>query len=187
VAVTPTGKPGSADALVVTSRQTIPAPNNPKGTLVMRFGGASSEIVVGGAELPILDPAAPAETPVEQSAPPAAGPETPASVPAAPAELAGAQAVDGSGPLEISIGDARTELRDAAPSLAPFAPGPPEGQEIVAAPPEATLRPATGVRATPVVPDLATTGALFSLLAFGGLGLLFATRLHRFRVIKVRG
>jgi hypothetical protein len=50
----------------------------------------------------------------------------------------------------------------------------------------AALQAATGVRAAPVVPDLATTGALFSLLAFGSLALLFATRLHRLKVMKVR-
>jgi hypothetical protein len=181
VTVTPTGKPGSADALVITSRQIIPAPNNPKGTLVMRFGGASSEIVVGGADLPVLDSTSPAEPPVEQAAAAevAASPDRGVSV-TSPEPEGGA--VPG-----IDIGSARTEFRESFPGLAPVAP---DAAALAAetAAPERPLRTATGLRAAPapVVPDLATTGALFSLLAFGGLGLLFATRLHRVRVMRVR-
>src|SRR5436305_2206956 len=70
VTVAPTGKPGSADALVITSRQVVPAPNNPKGTLVMRLGGASSEIVVGSADLPAEASAGPADRASPTAAPP---------------------------------------------------------------------------------------------------------------------
>src|SRR5688572_22274003 len=52
--VVPAGVPGGADALVVTSSQTFPAPGNPKGTLVMTFGGAASEITVGSPDGPVL-------------------------------------------------------------------------------------------------------------------------------------
>lgn len=199
VTVTPTGKPGSADALVITSRQVIPAPNNPKGTLVMRFGGASSEIVVGGADLPVLDSTPPAEPPVEQSAQPSqasppASPEGDVAVTTPSTTAPSTVAVD-IGPVDIGrvdigpvdIGTARTEFRESLPT-SPAPDGGAAPSPVPSADREAALRTATGLRAAPapVVPDLATTGALFSLLAFGGLGLLFATRLHRFRVMKVR-
>ena len=188
VTVAPTGRPGSADALVITSRQVIPAPNNPKGTLVLRMGGASSEIVVGSADLPVLDATTPAEPPVEQAAAPAPSfgrIVSGADVAAAPVSHEGSAGDTFTG---IDIGAARTELRErlaaqpASASEAAALPGP------TAAGGEAQLRTAIGLRAgpAPAVPDLATTGALCSLLAFGGLGLLFATRLHRFRVMKVR-
>ena len=183
VTVIPTGKPGGADALVITSRQTIPAPNNPKGTLVLRFGGASSEIVVGGSDLPVLDSTSPAEPPVEQAASPQvfASPEPAVSGPNSEPE--------GGAVAGIDIGSARTEFRDSLlAALPPLAPDGEVPTAETAAAPERPLRTATGLRAAPapVVPDLATTGALFSLLAFGGLGLLFATRLHRLRVLRVR-
>jgi hypothetical protein len=94
--------------------------------------------------------------------------------------------VTGTEPIGFDIGTAHMEFRDPPASFAPAASAASEASES-AAPHEATLRTVTGARAQPVVPDLATTGALFSLLAFGGLGLLFATRLHRFKVLKVRG
>ncbi|MEW6471272.1 MAG: hypothetical protein AB1679_03290 [Actinomycetota bacterium] len=188
VTVSPTGRPGSADALVITSRQTIPAPNNPKGALVMRFGGASSEIVVGSADLPVLDAPAPAEPPVEQAAVSGTAGEATESGTPASSELAPAQALPGERSIGVDIGAARTEVRETRPA-APAVSS--EAAALPAAMPgrETELRAATGRRAAPapVVPDLATTGALFSLLAFGGLGLLVATRLHRFKVMKVRG
>lgn len=179
VTVAPTGRPGSADALVITSRQVIPAPNNPKGTLVLKMGGASSEIVVGSADLPVLDSTPAAEPPVEQTTAPTPAPDR--AVSGTNPGLGGA-AVSG-----IEIGTARLERRESLPALPAVAPEAPAMPEPIATP-EAPLRTATGLRAAPapVAPDLATTGALFSLLAFGGLGLLFATRLHRLRVMKVR-
>jgi hypothetical protein len=169
---------------VITSRQSIPAPNNPKGTLVLRFGGASSEIVVGGADVPVLDSTSAAEPPVEQAASPevSASPERAVSVPNPEAE---GDAVPG---LGIDIGSARTEFQEARPARPPVGPDAAVLAAETAVSPERPLRTATGVRGAPapVVPDLATTGALFSLLAFGGLGLVFATRLHRLRVMKVR-
>src|SRR5581483_6556358 len=76
VTVAPTGRPGRADALVITSRQVIPAPDNPKGTLVLRFGGASSEIVVGSADLGPPAPAEGAAPPALPEAPEAARPSS---------------------------------------------------------------------------------------------------------------
>jgi hypothetical protein len=143
------------------------------------MGGASSEIVVGSADLPVLDSTTPADPPVEQAASLAPAPERVeggTSPSAQPGSFAG-----------IDIGTAHTAFREPIPAL------PVPAAEVPAFPEatggrEAELRTATGLRAAPapVVPDLATTGALFSLLAFGGLGLLLATRLHRFRVMKVR-
>jgi hypothetical protein len=186
VTVTPTGKPGSADALVITSRQIIPAPNNPKGTLVLRLGGASSEIVVGSADLPVDAPLADGP-PVEQASTPAAPGE--AGTGATPySEPVPADVLSDDGPAAVDIGSARLELR-ALPAPTPPAASP-EAAPLaeLAAGRETQLRTSRGLRAgpAPVVPDLATTGALFSLLAFGGLTLLFATRLHRFKVMKVR-
>lgn len=181
VTVAPTGRPGSADALVITSRQVIPAPNNPKGTLVLRFGGASSEIVVGSADLPVEAPVATDTPPVEQASSPAASADSadgdPVSAPVAP---------DGEAAV-VDIGSARTERRAPAPSAAEASPEAVASPELAAGH-EAALRTTTGLRTAPapVLPDLATTGALFSLLAFGGLGLLLATRLHRLKVMKAR-
>lgn len=185
VAVAPTGKPGSADALVITSRQTIPAPNNPKGTLVLRLGGASSEIVVGSADLPILEPAAPTEPPVEQATADSGGAVAP-DRPAAADAVAAPDLSAGEPPL-VDIGAAATQRRSPETETSAVAAEADGGGVPGAGPDEnAALQAATGVRAAPVVPDLATTGALFSLLAFGSLALLFATRLHRLKVMKVR-
>jgi hypothetical protein len=187
VTVAPTGRPGSSDALVVTSRQVIPAPNNPKGTLVLRVGGASSEIVVGSADLPVETPVATDQPPVEQAA-----------IAAGPLRAPDGPAVAGAGGSPISeIGTALSAVRP------PFADPPAVDRPAVALAPgeaalpapaapvedsgAAVLRTVTGVRPAPVVPDLATTGALFSLLAIGSVALLLATRLHRLKVLKVRG
>lgn len=185
VTVAPTGKPGSADALVITSRQTIPAPNNPKGTLVLRFGGASSEIVVGSAGLPALEPVTPADPPVEQASP---SPASQGSAPAAagPAEASPRSDVTSSETPGLDIGTAVATYRSPQPEAGASTAGDAALPAQTAAARPGALQAATGVRAAPVVPDLATTGALFSLLAFGGLGLLLATRLHRFRVLKAR-
>src|SRR5439155_7692950 len=60
VRVVPAGVPDGADALVITSSQTFPAPGNPKGTVVMTVGGAVSEITVGSPEGVSTDTALPA-------------------------------------------------------------------------------------------------------------------------------
>ena len=87
--VVPTGVPGGADALVITSRQTFPAPGNPKGTLVMTFGGAASEITVGSPDGPALD------TPVADGAPAQPADETPAAVREEPPPVPGPGPRDG--------------------------------------------------------------------------------------------
>jgi len=191
VTVAPTGRPGSADALVITSRQVIPAPNNPKGLLVMRVGGASSEIIVGSADAAADAPAGAGESgtgPGSSSAPSSDG----ASAAGAAASVPGA-----AGPGGAGAGPSGPD-GSAAPGGSPAdgfgVPGLAAGSEgasaatVAAAAAAAAAAPAAvaaGLRPAPVRPDLATTGALFSLLAFGAVGLLLATRLHRF--VKVRG
>jgi hypothetical protein len=185
VTVSPTGQPGSSDALVITSRQTIPAPNNPKGTLVLRFGGASSEIVVGSADLSVLEPAAPDGPSLEPAGPPS---PTPVAAAIGTGTSADRAAVGGDSPV-VDIGTARAQLRNPVAALPPTRPTEADAPPVAAAAaaPAATLQTATGLRPAPAAPDLATTGALFSLLAIGSLALLLATRLHRFKVMKVRG
>ncbi len=207
VAVAPTGRPGSADALVITSRQVIPAPGNPKGTLVLRIGGASSEIVVGSADAPVDGPVAGGDQ--TASGGPSGGPvagEGPA-VSAAPSDAAGSggPAVEGGGPAAVrdtdageapgasgsaaaaassGSGDPAAGAGSEAASVVPAANAAPSGAGLAAAPLRAGV--AAGLRPAPVVPDLATTGALFSLLALGATALFLATRLHRYKVTKVR-
>ena len=201
VSVAPTGKPGRADALVITSRQVIPAPNNPKGTLVIRVGGASSEIVVGSADLPV-DAAAgaadggpgPASSPEpSRSGPSAAGPVSGASGAAVTDSVAGDGRAGAARPGAVAVDREAAPYGPAAgagPAGEPTggagsvaAPGTAAGSATVAAPALA----ARGLPPAPVLPDLATTGALFSVLGLGCLALLLATRLHRLKVVKVRG
>ena len=177
--IVPAGVPGGADALVITSRQTFPAPGNPKGTLVMTFGGAASEITVGSPDGPALEtppaggsaaPATPGATP--PPAPSAAGAAVPiaADAPEAGPELLAsgpASAVPAAPVADIPDGYGSNPPGDTGSGrLAAFAPGP------------APVRGATRFR---VQPDLGTTGALYSLLGLGGVGLVGATRLLRWR------
>ena len=181
VSVVPTGVAGGADALVITSRQSMPLPTNPKGTLVLRIGGAASEIVVGSADLPLETPATPGgEGPVQSDATPAA-------------EVAAAPAGSPVGPIPDTNGDvpsavepsARQPLDFPLPSVIPDAGEEPAEVPLAVGAARAGAATTAGVR-RPVVPDLATTGALFSLLAGGSLALVLATRLHRFGSRKAR-
>jgi len=186
--VVPTGRPGSANALVITSRQATPAPNNPKGTLVLRVGGASSEIVVGSADLPPAGPAAEGGPPGEQSSAPLL--DTPDATGPSPSRsadrVAAGSLADDPPPAGVSGAGLSADLSAEGPSVsaAPLGASP---EPTAARPARLRAGAAAGVRPALVVPDLATTGALFSLLAMGGLGLLLATRLHRLKVMKVRG
>jgi hypothetical protein len=180
VSVVPTGVTGGADALVITSRQRMPLPANPKGTLVLRIGGAASEIVVGSTDLDLETPATPGgEGPVQSEA----GPE-PATAPAA-SPVAPSDERNGRVPDEV-VSFVRQPLDFPLPSAAALVP--PDGPAEI---PLAVGGTAVGAATTagarrPVVPDLATTGALFSLLAGGSLALVVATRLHRLRIKKAR-
>jgi hypothetical protein len=196
VAVAPTGRPGSADALVITSRQVIPAPGNPKGTLVLRLGGASSEIVVGSADAPVDGPVANGEGPAavgpsSGEAPSAAAPPPAVAVPsavAAPSATPPAPFGNGGAP-SFTDGTVVPAAGGASSAAALVTGREPEAASAVSARTAAApLRAGTaaGLRPRPVVPDLATTGALFSLLALGATALFLATRLHRFNVTKVR-
>src|SRR5438067_486453 len=84
--VVPAGVRGGADALVITSSQTLPAPGHPKGTLTITFGGAASEITVGSPDGPAVD--APAAGGGTAPGPPAAPGSAPAA-PSGPGGLAG--------------------------------------------------------------------------------------------------
>jgi hypothetical protein len=168
VEVVPAGPGG--DALVITSRQLLPIPGNPEGTLVLRLGGAASEIVVGtpdgvalgGEAVAVPEPpagqpaSAPAASAPATSPDPGTGPTAP--VPAAPVPI---PTPSFTAPL------AGTEANVAAPPVS----------EPVAAPRILPVAP-SATRGLPV-PDLATTGIVPSILAAGCLVLVAATRLHR--------
>lgn len=180
VQVLPTGVPGGAEALVITSRQAIPAPNNPKGTLVLRIGGAASEIVVGNADLPVeAPPAGPAGGPTEAGAAPAAEPGRTAE--AAPSGVVPSTAIGEADALERAglFTPERQPLDFPLPAVSglggPTSPAGPVGEQALPAPAPLVLR------AAPVLPDLATTGALFPILGVGGLMLVGVTRVHRWR------
>lgn len=206
VSVVPTGVAGGADALVITSRQSMPLPTNPKGTLVLRIGGAASEIVVGSADLPLETPATPGgDLPAESEAAASPGAAAAGSAPAgggaggtdsldasfAPGLPEVRQPLDfplptpgsgGSGPADPGTGPngVGTGLNGAAANGVPANLLPGSGGSLAVG-----AATAAGV-SRPVVPDLATTGALFSLLAGGSLALVVATRLHRFSARKAR-
>jgi hypothetical protein len=172
VRVVPAGVPGGADALVITSRQTFPAPGNPKGTLVMTFGGAASEITVGSPDGPVLD------TPAADTDP----------TPPAPGGPAPSAALEGPVPTptpRLSPAPERFELGPAAAlPVAPIADRPeivasPGGEQPVAL--AAGALPVRGASRALVQPDLGTTGALYSLLGLGGIALVAVTRLIRWR------
>jgi hypothetical protein len=182
--IVPTGVPGGADALVITSGQTFPAPGNPKGTLVMTFGGAASEITVGSPDGPALDtPSADGGATPPGGTPPA---ETTSPEPAAVAgDRAGAQqpvvsstfvirddaAEAGlAAPATAAVdGDTSTPAADGASELAAYAP---------------TIGPVRGSTHLRVLPDLGTTGALYSLLGLGAVAMVAATRLLRWRGMR---
>jgi hypothetical protein len=180
VEVVPAGVPGGADALVVTSRQRLPVPGNPEGTLVMRFGGAATEIVVGSEDGPVPAPDAEALPAAEETAAPPAPPEqAAASVPVdrpAPAVSPAFPALFAWAPVTAQT-----------PPVAAAAPLPP-----VASPPLPSAAPRTALPAplavgrTVPVPDLATTGALYPILAAGGLTLVAAARAHRWRMRRLQ-
>jgi hypothetical protein len=180
--IVPTGVPGGADALVITSRQTFPAPGNPKGTLIMTFGGAASEITVGSADGPTL--ATPTADGGAAPPTPGAGPPTEAAAAgvASGAPLPVAPPVVGSEVLSPALA---TGLSLAAPAAVPDGSG-----STVATETESTGRlaafaptpaPVRGTTLFRVQPDLGTTGALYSLLGLGGIALVAATRLLRWR------
>ncbi len=181
--VVPTGVPGGADALVITSSQTFPAPGNPKGTLVLTFGGAASEITVGSPDASALDsPATDAgggPAPPDPAAPPErtaaeAGPSA-----AVPAGEGAAGGLAPEPPAVVALGDSVT-LPVAAPPDASGSTSPGgESSELTAFAPAPV--PVMGVTRLPVQPDLATTGALYSLLGLGGVCLVAATRLLRWK------
>jgi hypothetical protein len=190
--VVPTGVPGGADALVITSRQTFPAPGNPKGTLVMTFGGAASEITVGSPDGPALD------TPLSDAGPAQPAGETPGATreepPASPAVMTSRS---DPGPIRTPLLPAATPTVDAPDKTAPdkTAPdktAPDETAPAETAPPDAdeSAAPAPGGLAVQgaarlaVQPDLGTTGALYSLLGLGGVGLVGVTRLLRWRGMR---
>ena len=170
VRVVPTGLPGGADALVITSRQTFPAPGNPKGTLIMTFGGAASEITVGSPDGPALD------TPVADSGPAQRTAETPAAVredASSSPSLATNRSDDA--PVNISLPSSAVVVE--APPAAGSVPLPENGS----APPARAGLAVQGAARRVVQPDLGTTGALYSLLGLGGIGLVGVTRLLRWR------
>ena len=179
--IVPTGVPGGADALVITSSQTFPAPGNPKGTLVMTFGGAASEITVGTPDGPALD------TPAADggATPPGAAPTAQAALPEpAPAPVDGAAEQL---PV-ISSTFLTRDAADAAPPAAPAADGSTAiqagegGTELAAfAPTTGRVRGSTRLR---VQPDLGTTGALYSLLGLGAVAMVGTTRLLRWRGMR---
>lgn len=188
VSVVPTGVAGGADALVVTSRQRMPLPAEPEGTLVLRFGGAASEIVVGSADLD-LEP--PATSGGDGPVPPASGPAD-GSAAATPVQLIGdagggtaaAEPMPGGGMSGGIVPTSRQPLDFPLASAAPGASGDPA--EVVLAGGGGTAGAASVGALRPAGPDLATTGALFSLLAGGALALVAATRLHRLGFRKAR-
>lgn len=178
--IVPTGVPGDADALVITSSQTFPAPGNPKGTLVMTFGGAASEITVGSPDGPTLD------TPAADGGATPQGAATPAdATPPQPAAAVGA----GVAPAVPEVVSSAVLTRDdALPS--PAAPdgygavpsGAAETSQLAAfAPTPNRVRGTTRMR---VQPDLGTTGALYSLLGLGAVAMVAATRLLRWKGMR---
>ena len=181
--VVPAGVPGGADALVITSRQTYPAPGNPKGTLVMTVGGAASEITVGSPDGPVVDtpPAATPEAAAPDGSPSPSGGSGPAAVPAVAAGIAPAA---GAVPTE---GAPATELLPAGTLVAD-----PEPAAVTDAVPAGTQTARLAVGAGPVSrgrrlvvqPDLATTGALYSLLGLGAVAMVGATRLLRWKAVR---
>jgi hypothetical protein len=220
--IVPTGVPGGADALVITSRQTFPAPGNPKGTLVMTFGGATSEITVGSPDGPALDPG-----PADRAAPPPApgGPTPAAGTPTAagsagaaegaipPSTVAagrpgaggcgiagsgesglaavgggGSSGVGEPGPVGVAdcgVGSVGSGLggsggRGAGAAASGATPVVGNGGSGESAAGTGTV-PVRGASRFAVQPDLGTTGALYSLLGLGGIGLVGATRLLRWR------
>ncbi|HET9770285.1 MAG TPA: hypothetical protein VFS16_05305 [Acidimicrobiia bacterium] len=179
--VVPAGVPGAADALVVTSTQTFPVPGNPKGTLVMTFGGAASEITVGSPDGPVLDAPSADAGPAPEPPGPAAAP--PAGVAAAVPPDSSAFAAD-----QLAVADPLSGLDAVLPAAGPPVPAssgpvpPPAGAESAAAPIGAL--PARGASRVVPQPDLGTTGALYSVLGFGGVALVVTTRLIRWRAVR---
>lgn len=177
--VVPAGVPGGADALVVTSSQTFPAPGNPKGTLVMTFGGAASEITVGSADGPVLD------TPAADAGPAPEPPGSAGSAGAATAEAAALPTGVASGLADGGLPVVDIVLPGAGwPSgpgmLGPVPPPATAGDNESAAPATGSL-PVLGASRVAVQPDLGTTGALYSLLGIGAVTIFGATRLIRWR------
>jgi len=169
--VVPAGVPGGADALVITSSQTFPAPGNPRGTVVMTFGGAVSEITVGSAD------GAATDTPATETAAAADLAAAPSS--AAPRSTAGSAAA--APPGTATVADTAT-----VPSLALATNAVLEAALPAAAPAVGVAAgvhgvPVQGVAGVRVEPDLGTTGGLYALLGMGGVALAGATRLLRWR------
>jgi hypothetical protein len=174
VRVVPAGVSGGADALVITSGQTFPAPGNPKGKVVMTFGGAVSEITVGSPE----------------------GINTDAELPAGPASDSGPGTAEAAavspavGPLPSSASSTTLERAStiadelATPPATTAASGPElpipaaVSNEIAAGVHGVPVQDVAGVR---VEPDLGTTGALYALLGIGGVALVGTTRILRWR------
>lgn len=180
--VVPAGVPGAADALVVTSTQTFPVPGNPRGTLVLTFGGAASEITIGSPDGPVLDPPAAGAGPAPE--PVSAGPPgTPAGVTAPPVAVApglpeGDRPAGEPGPVAMSPA--------AGGPAGPVWTGPvPEAAtgDAGAAAVAAGSLPVRGASRLLGQPDLGTTGALSSLLGLGGVALFATTRLLRLRAV----
>lgn len=173
--IVPTAVTGGADALVITSRQQFPAPGNPEGSLVLRFGAAATELVVGNAEgvalggddVVVSDPpagrAAAEEVPVVTTTTLAGRPEVPEE---GPPVLPSVEGFWGAEP------EKRTPPLDT-----PAAGGPVSS---------ALARPRPAGNAAPV-PELATTGALPSILAVGGLAVVAVTRMHRWKTRRSFG
>ena len=196
--VVPAGVPGGADALVITSSQTFPAPGHPKGTLTMTFGGAASEITVGSPEGPALDtPAAggntapapgPGAGPTAGEAPPAgAGASGAVGAAGPPPAVGGARPGEGSELIDAVLlreGPAPGQPAEDGPAAAAgagvaSAAGSPGGREPAAL--ASGARPLRGAGGFAVQPDLGTTGALYSLLGLGGVAMVGATRLLRWK------
>jgi hypothetical protein len=174
VRVVPAGVSGGADALVITSGQTFPAPGNPKGTVVMTFGGSVSEITVGSPEgVPVETalPAGPAAEPGPGTTVAAPGPPVVAPLPpsVSAATLERASAIADQLPRLTGAADAAAGAELSAPAT---------GSEIAVGVHGVPVQGVAGVR---VEPDLGTTGALYALLGIGGVALVGATRLLRWR------
>jgi hypothetical protein len=186
--VVPAGVTGGADALVITSSQTLPAPGHPKGTLTMTFGGAASEITVGSPDGPAVEaPAAPGSGPAAPPGPPGAVGGAPP-----PAVAAGGRSGDGAELIDAAVllrgGPVPGQPVEGRPGpAAAVAAGtaPPPGAESSGGTEPAALaagaRPRRGAEGLATRPDLGTTGALYSLLGLGAIAMVAATRLLRWK------
>lgn len=155
---------GSAgDVLVVTSKHTYPVSGNPQGTLVMRFGGATTAITLG-TDVGFL-PEAPAvpEAPAAPEAPPLpAAPEVAASAPPAPPAEA---------PAEVpAAADEAVPLPAEVPSLESFVPASPPA-EAAPAPPASPPAPAQDETALLVGNARDSMRAIFAIFGLAGAAL----------------